>query len=82
MFEKSKKEDGVFGGPKNVMFGHESDEEQQSSFELADINSVLAGIDQDIKTAKNNEKNSSIKMVYSSVSTQETTKPSSSCGCL
>jgi hypothetical protein len=82
MFEKKKKSDLDFKGPKNTTFGNDSDSDEQESEEVENVDDFMKMVDGEIKTAKQNEKNASVARVYSTQSAiQKVSKNINACGC-
>jgi hypothetical protein len=81
MFEKKKKSGLDFKGPKNTTFGNDSDDEQEATEEIPNVEDFMKSMDGAISKEKQNEKNASIARVYSSQSQTKVTKSINACGC-
>lgn len=82
MFDKKRKSNHDFKGPKNTTFGNDSDEDEQLLGDVTDVSDFMKSMDKEIKDAKQQEKNASVAKVYSSQKQQTKVKSSiNACGC-
>lgn len=82
MFERAKKnEQNVKSPKKKTTFGNDSDDEVIED-EIPNVEDLLKDMDNEIKVAKQNEKNATIARVYStSKQEQKQIKTFDACGC-
>lgn len=82
MFGRKKVEGLDNSKPKFTTFGNDSDDEQEVSEEIPNVEDFMKSLDGEIKTSKQREKNATIAQVYSNTSIKaKPVKNVNACGC-
>lgn len=83
MFEKKKAQGLDNKKPKFTTFGNDSDDEQEVTDEIPNVEDIMKSLDGEIKSSKQREKNATIAQVYSTTKGKQQTKTKNvnACGC-